>query len=136
LLIVVPVPNSLGSRAGRLVGSNQSISSSFHSNSKWKLSALAQTTGTYQLFISLLIVVSVPNSLGTRAGRLVGSNQSISSSFHSNSKWKLSALAQTTGTYQLFISLLIVVSVPNSLGTRAGRLVGSNQHISIEDDLY
>jgi hypothetical protein len=41
---------------------------------------------TYQLFISLLIVVSVPNSLGTRAGRLVASNQSISASFDSNSK--------------------------------------------------
>jgi hypothetical protein len=41
---------------------------------------------TYQLFIRLLIVLSVPNSLGTRAGRLVGSNQSISASFDSSSK--------------------------------------------------
>jgi hypothetical protein len=45
---------------------------------------------TCQIFLSLLIVVSVPNSLGTRAGRLVDSNQSISSSFDSNSKRKFS----------------------------------------------
>ena len=45
---------------------------------------------TYQLLISCLIVVSVPNSLGTLAGRLVGSNQSISASFDSNSKRMLS----------------------------------------------
>jgi hypothetical protein len=53
---------------------------------KWELSTLAAANATYQFFISLLIVVSVPNSLVTRAGGLVGSNQSISSSFDSNSK--------------------------------------------------
>jgi hypothetical protein len=52
----------------------------------WNGATTGSAIATYLLFLSCLIVVSVPNSLGTRPGRLVCSNQSIAIWFDNNSK--------------------------------------------------